>query len=90
MFTRTQKKSAILAPISQIFQILEHFDEVPLFDGQFYKLLDENLWVKSGETWTVSDLFVNSLLKLTHDLSGTQLQEIFYKSVGDLDAEEWR
>lgn len=63
---------------------------MPLFDGQFYKLLDENLWVKSGETWTVSDLFVNSLLKLTHDLSGTQLQEIFYKSVGDLDAEEWR
>ncbi len=89
MSTSNQKKSTILAPISHIFQILEHFDEVPLFDGQLYKLLDES-WVKSGETWSVSDLTVNTLLKLTHDLSGSQLQEILKNSVGDLEAEEWR
>ncbi len=83
-------RPGVLPPMSHLFKIFEIFEEVPLPNGQVYRLSDSKLWVKTSDSWSESDLSVNSLLNLVNDLSGSQLREILQNSVGNAAAIAWR
>jgi hypothetical protein len=73
-----------------LFNLLERFDEVPLPDGNIYKLSFSKLLIKTVDEWIPSDMQVNELLNMTSVLTASDWRNLLQRCVGDDNANAWR
>ena len=86
----SSNKTRINSPIVLIFQFLDRFNEVPLPYGNNYRLDGSSFLVRAGSDWIKSDLTLNDFLTNVSSLESADLRDIFFRCIGDDEADEWR
>lgn len=69
--------------IEVLFEFLNHFDEVPLPDGNNYRINDNQLEVKHELSWKSSDRSVTYFLRLIKDFTPEDWEKLTRNSKKD-------